>query len=110
LRSGFCATNDATLAERIQFLQNAVGAVPGPMDAFLVLRGVKTLVVRMERHEHNARVIGEYPLRHPQVERVTWPGLETHPQHALARRQMSGFGGMMTFVLKGGVCRRHGPS
>jgi len=91
------------LHEKLAFLQNAVGAVPGPLDCFLVLRGLKTLHVRMERHEENARLVVEALQRHPQVERVTWPGMPGHPQHALARRQMSGFGGMLTFVIKGGL-------
>ncbi len=100
---GFCATSNPELAQRLYFLQNAVGGVPGPMDAFLVLRGVKTLPVRMARHAENAAYLAERLLGHPKVERVTWPGLASHPQHALARRQMSGFGGMMTFVIEGGL-------
>jgi len=91
------------LHEKLAFLQNAVGAVPGPLDSFLVLRGLKTLHVRMERHEQNARLIAESLQRHPKVERVTWPGLPEHPQHALAKKQMKGFGGMLTFVVKGGL-------
>jgi cystathionine gamma-lyase len=100
---GAIVTGDAALHERLAFLQNAVGAVPSPMDAFLVLRGLKTLGVRMERHARNALAIAQLLARHPQVERVIYPGLESHPQHALARRQMSGFGGMITFVLRGGL-------
>ena len=91
------------LHEKLAFLQNAVGAVPGPLDSFLVLRGLKTLHVRMERHEQNARLIAESLQRHPKVQRVTWPGLPEHPQHALAKKQMKGFGGMLTFVVKGGL-------
>jgi len=91
------------LHERLAFLQNAVGGVPGPLDSFLVLRGLKTLHVRMERHEQNARLVAEALLRHSKVERVTWPGLPEHPQHALAKKQMSGFGGMLTFVIRGGL-------
>ena len=91
------------LHEKLAFLQNAVGAVPGPLDSFLVLRGLKTLHVRMERHEQNARLAVQALQRHPKVERVTWPGMPEHPQHALARRQMSGFGGMLTFVINGGL-------
>ncbi|HZX95722.1 MAG TPA: cystathionine gamma-synthase [Myxococcales bacterium] len=91
------------LHEKLAFLQNAVGAVPGPMDSFLVLRGLKTLHVRMERHEQNARTVVEALRKHPKVSRVTWPGMEEHPQHALARKQMKGFGGMLTFVIKGGL-------
>ena len=91
------------LHEKLAFLQNAVGAVPGPLDAFLVLRGLKTLHVRMERHDRNARLVAEALKRHPKLERVTWPGLAEHPQHALARKQMTGFGGMLTCVVKGGL-------
>jgi cystathionine gamma-lyase len=91
------------LRQRLAFLQNAVGAVPSPMDSFLVLRGTKTLHVRMQRHEENARAIATYLARHPQVEKVIYPGLESHPQHALARSQARGFGGMISFVLKGGL-------
>jgi cystathionine gamma-lyase len=100
---GFVCTNDAAFAERMYFLQNAVGGVPSPMDSFLVLRGVKTLHVRMERHAQNAEKVAHFLLKHPKVARVTWPGLESHPQHALAKRQMRGFGGMMTFEIKGGL-------
>jgi cystathionine gamma-lyase len=91
------------LQEKLAFLQNAVGAVPGPLDSFLVLRGLKTLHVRMERHEQNARKVAQALRGHEKVLRVTWPGLEDHPQHQLARKQMSGFGGMLTFVIKGGL-------
>jgi cystathionine gamma-lyase len=91
------------LHEKLAFLQNAVGAVPGPLDSFLVLRGLKTLHVRMERHEQNAKLVASALLRHPKVEKVTWPGLPEHPQHALAKSQMTGFGGMLTFVVKGGL-------
>jgi cystathionine gamma-lyase len=100
---GAVMTSDAALFERIKFLQNAVGGVPGPMDAFLVLRGLKTLHVRMERHAQNALAVARFLEGHPQVEKVTYPGLASHPQHALARRQMTGFGGMLTFVLRGGL-------
>jgi cystathionine gamma-lyase len=100
---GFACTNDPALAERMYFLQNAVGGVPGPMDSFLVLRGVKTLPVRMDRHQENAARIADYLQAHPKVEKVTWPGLPSHPQHALAKKQMKGFGGMLTFVVKGGL-------
>ena len=98
---GAVMVNDDALAERLKFLQNAVGGVPSPMDSFLVLRGTKTLHVRMARHEENARAIADWLSRHPQVERVIYPGLESHPQHALARRQARGFGGMISFDLKG---------
>jgi cystathionine gamma-lyase len=100
---GFVATSDAALAERIAFHQNAVGGVPGPMDCFLVLRGLKTLHVRMARHAENAARVADFLTGHPKVSKVTWPGLASHPQHELARRQMTGFGGMMTFDIKGGL-------
>ncbi len=100
---GFCATRDAGLSERLHFLQNSVGGVPGAFDSFLVLRGVKTLGVRMERHAKNAAFLAEKLSSHPKVERVVYPGLSSHPQHPLAKRQMSGFGGMLTFVAKGGL-------
>ncbi|GAC1347958.1 MAG: cystathionine gamma-synthase [Myxococcales bacterium] len=101
--AGALVTSRDDLHERLAFLQNAIGAVPGPLDSFLVLRGLKTLHVRMERHEHNARAVVEALAGHPKVEKITWPGMPDHPQHALARRQMSGFGGMLTFVIKGGL-------
>jgi cystathionine gamma-lyase len=100
---GAIATSDAELFDRLRFLQNAVGGVPSPMDSFLVLRGLKTLPVRMERHAQNAMALARFLAEHPQVERVTYPGLPSHPQHALAARQMRGFGGMLTFVLRGGL-------
>jgi cystathionine gamma-lyase len=100
---GAIVTADAGLHGRLAFLQNAVGAVPSPLDAFLVLRGLKTLGVRMERHARNALAVARFLEGHPRVERVIYPGLPSHPQHALARRQMSGFGGMITFVLRGGL-------
>jgi cystathionine gamma-lyase len=100
---GFVCTSRDELAQKMYFLQNAVGGVPGPMDCFLVLRGVKTLGVRMERHAQNAMKVAQYLSTHPKVQKVTYPGLENHPQHALARKQMKGFGGMMTFDIKGGL-------
>jgi cystathionine gamma-lyase len=100
---GAIVGSDDGLRQRLAFLQNAVGAVPSPMDSFLVLRGTKTLHVRMQRHEDNARALAGYLARHPQVEKVIYPGLETHPQHALARTQARGFGGMISFVLRGGL-------
>jgi cystathionine gamma-lyase len=100
---GAVMTSDGALFERLRFLQNAVGGVPSPMDSFLVLRGLKTLHVRMQRHAESAMKIARFLEGHPQVERVTYPGLASHPQHALAARQMSGFGGMLTFVLRGGL-------
>ncbi len=100
---GAVLTSDDALFERLRFLQNAVGAVPSPMDSFLVLRGVKTLHVRMERHQENAQRLAHHLEGHPQVEKVVYPGLPSHPQHELARRQMRGFGGMLAFVLRGGL-------
>ncbi len=100
---GAIIVNDDGLRERLAFLQNAVGAVPSPMDSFLVLRGTKTLHIRMQRHEENARAIAAWLEGHAQVEKVIYPGLESHPQHALAKRQQRGFGGMISFVLRGGL-------
>jgi cystathionine gamma-lyase len=100
---GAVLTSDLALYQRLQFLQNAVGGVPSPMDSFLVMRGLKTLHVRMERHQENAFRIARFLETHDQVERVTYPGLPSHPQHELARRQMTGFGGMLTFVVRGGL-------
>jgi cystathionine gamma-lyase len=100
---GFVCTSRDDIAQKMYFLQNAVGGVPGPLDSFLVLRGVKTLHVRMERHQQNATKLSQFLASHPMVNKVTYPGLETHPQHALARKQMKGFGGMMTFDMKGGL-------
>ena len=100
---GCVVVNDDALAERIGYLQNAVGAVAGPFDSFLALRGLKTLALRMDRHCENSLAIARWLERHPQVERVIYPGLESHPQHKLATRQMSGFGGMITFFIKGGL-------
>ena len=99
---GALAGNDAELRDRLAFVQNAAGGVPGPFDAWLVLRGAKTLGVRMDRHSANAQAIAEWLAEHPKVTRVNYPGLATHPQHALARRQMRAFGGMLSFELRGG--------
>jgi cystathionine gamma-synthase len=96
---GFVATSDEGIAERLAFLQKSLGAVPGPFDAWLVLRGVKTLAVRMDRHCSNAIAIASFLERHPKVERVLYPGLPTHPGHAVAARQMRNFGGMVSFLL-----------
>ena len=98
---GSLVTNDKNLAERIGFIQNASGAVPGPMDSFLTLRGIKTLHVRMKRHCENAEQIAEYLQKHPKIEKVYWPGLEDHPNHEVAKSQMKDFGGMLSFVTKG---------
>lgn len=97
---GAVLTDDAELAGRLHFLQNASGGVPGPMDCFLVLRGTKTLHLRMERHCQNGQRVAEALAEDPRVGRVYYPGLPSHPQHALAKRQMRGFGGMVSFELK----------
>jgi cystathionine beta-lyase/cystathionine gamma-synthase len=100
LVGGFAATNDPTIAERLLFLQKSLGAVPGPFDCWLVLRGIKTLAVRMRRHCENAHAIAGYLSDHPRVERVLYPGLPTHPGHAIAARQMRDFGGMVSILLE----------
>jgi cystathionine gamma-synthase len=97
---GFAATNDPTIAERLRFLQKSLGAVPGPFDAWLVLRGVKTLAVRMDRHCDNARHVVAFLQQHPRVKRVLYPGLADHPDHEIARRQMRDFGGMVSFLVE----------
>jgi cystathionine beta-lyase/cystathionine gamma-synthase len=94
-------TARADLAERLGFVQNSAGAILSPFDSWLVLRGLKTLALRMERHDGNGRAVAEYLARHPKVLKVHYPGLPGHPQHELAKRQASGFGGMLSFVLKG---------
>jgi cystathionine gamma-synthase len=99
---GFVATSDDALAEGIAFVQNAAGAVPSPFDCYLVLRGVKTLAVRMDRHCDNARAVAEMLAAHPAVDRVLWPGLAAHPGHDVAKRQMRDFGGMVSFTMRGG--------
>jgi cystathionine gamma-lyase len=98
---GFAGTNDPSIAERLAFLQNSLGAIPGPLDSWLVLRGLKTLAIRMRQHSANAQRIAEHLEIHPAVERVRYPGLESHPQHGLARSQMDGFGGMISFDVAG---------
>jgi len=101
---GCLIVNNDDLAARLRFLQNAVGAIPGPMDCFLLLRSTKTLHVRMDRHCQNAAKIAAYLSEHKKVERVIYPGLKSHPQHEIAKKQMcGGFGGMITTVLKGGL-------
>jgi len=99
---GAIVTDDADAYERLKFLQNAVGAVPGPFDCFLTLRGIKTLGLRMRAHCDNATAVARFLEDHPGVEQVIYPGLESHPQHELARRQMLGPGGMVSFTLHGG--------
>ena len=100
---GAIITKDAEMTEQLRFLQNSVGGVPGPLDCFLALRGTKTLAVRMRQHEQNAIKIASWLDAHPKVSKVIYPGLPSHPQHELAKRQMSGFGGMISFVIKGGL-------
>lgn len=100
---GAVAVSDDEIYEKLKFNQNAVGAVPSPFDCFLVLRGTKTLALRMERHCQNALKVAKYLSVHPKVEQVNYPGLVTHPQNELAKRQMSGFGGMVSFYVKKGT-------
>jgi cystathionine gamma-lyase len=100
---GAVMTRDDALAERLHFLQKSVGGVPSPFDCYLVLRGLKTLAVRMKRHVESAQVLAEWLAAHPRVVRVHYPGLATHAGHALAARQMKGFGGMISFELAGGL-------
>lgn len=97
---GALMMNDTDLREKLYFIQKSCGAVPGPMDCFLVLRGIKTLHVRMQRHTENGEKIAHYLRKHPKVKRVYWYGFEDHPNHAIAKKQMRGYGGMMSFELK----------
>jgi cystathionine gamma-synthase len=97
---GFAATNDPTIAERLYFLQKSLGAVPGPFDSWLVLRGIKTLAVRMRKHCENAAAVAAWLERHPRVEHTFYPGLPAHPGHAVAARQMRDFGGMVSFLAE----------
>jgi len=97
---GFVATNDPTIAERLYFLQKSLGAVPGPFDSWLVLRGIKTLALRMRKHSDNAMAVALWLERHASVERVLYPGLPTHPGHEIAARQMRHFGGMVSFLAE----------
>ena len=103
LVAGAVMTADKDLAARLKFTQNAVGAVPSAMDCFLMLRSLKTLHVRMERHCENAMVVAKWLEKHPKVAKVIYPGLKSHPQHALAKKQMRAFGGMISVVVKGGL-------
>ena len=100
LIGGFLATNDPTIAERLSFLQKSLGAVPGPFDCWLVLRGLKTLAVRMRKHCENAHVVAGFLDRHPRVEKAIYPGLPNHPGHAIAAHQMRDFGGMVSFLCE----------
>src|SRR3954464_3803927 len=97
---GFVATDDSALGEQLYFLQKSLGAIPGPLDSWLVLRGIKTLALRMRKHCENARAVAEFLHGHPRVERVLYPGLPDHPGHELAARQMSDFGGMVSFLAE----------
>ncbi|QCE41390.1 cystathionine gamma-synthase [Psychroserpens sp. NJDZ02] len=98
---GALIVKDKALADQLYFIQNASGAICGPQDAFLALRGIKTLHVRMQRHCENGKAVAEFLNTHPKVEKVYWPGFENHPNHDIAKAQMSGFGGMVSFVAKG---------
>jgi len=98
---GALVVKDKALADKLYFIQNASGAVCGPMDSFLVLRGLKTLHVRMQRHCENGRAVAEFLQAHPKIEKVYWPGFESHPNHDIAKKQMRDFGGMMSFTTKG---------
>ncbi|HLZ55583.1 MAG TPA: cystathionine gamma-synthase [Ktedonosporobacter sp.] len=98
---GALVLNDEKVYESLKFFQNAAGGVPGPFDAWLTLRGIKTLAVRMRQHEENARVVANFLAEHARVEKIYYPGLPSHPDHELAKRQMSGFGGMVSFQFKG---------
>jgi cystathionine gamma-lyase len=103
LIGGATVTKDEDVQTRLKYLQNAVGAVPGPLDCYLVLRGIKTLAVRMDRHSENSKAISELLTKQPKVERVNYPGLPDHPQRNIIKRQMRGNGGMLSFQLKGGL-------
>ena len=97
---GAIIVKDEALAQQLYFIQNSCGAVPGPQDCFLVLRGLKTLHVRMQRHCENGETIARFLRQHPKVDKVFWCGFEDHPNHSIAKQQMRGFGGMMSFTLK----------
>ncbi|MFG0242866.1 MAG: cystathionine gamma-synthase [Phycisphaerales bacterium JB054] len=100
---GALLTNDSAIHEKLKFVQNSVGAVPGPMDCFLLLRSTKTIHVRVDRHCQNAGKLAEHLVEHPKFPRVVYPGLDSHPQHAVAKKQMCGFGGMITAEMDGGI-------
>ncbi|WP_409478539.1 cystathionine gamma-synthase [Pseudobdellovibrio sp. HCB154] len=100
---GVAVTSDKAIADKIQFLSNSMGGVQGAFDAFLALRSLKTLPLRMKAHAENGMKVAQFLEKHPQVERIIYPGLASHPQHELAKQQMSGFGGMITFFIKGGM-------
>jgi cystathionine beta-lyase len=98
---GALVTNNDEIAAEMYRIQNSSGAVTAPMDSFLVLRGIKTLHLRMQRHCENGEKVARFLLNHPKIDKVYWPGFETHPNHAIAKKQMRGFGGMISFTLKG---------
>ncbi len=98
-------TDDADLAARLKFFQYAVGAIPGPLDCYLIMRGIRTLAVRMDRHQENAAQVVALLSQHPNIERVWYPGLESHPNHKVALDQMRGFGGMVSVEVAGGATR-----
>jgi cystathionine beta-lyase len=98
---GALVVNDSELADKLYFIQNASGAICGPQDSFLMLRGIKTLHVRMQRHCENAKKVANFLNGHSEIEKVYWPGLESHLNHDIAKRQMKDFGGMLSFVTKG---------
>jgi len=100
---GVVCTNREDLYKKLRFLQNGIGAVPSPFDCYMVMRGMKTLHIRMREHEKNAFIVARFLEGHPKVEKVIYPGLESHPQHELAKKQMKGYGGMITFYLKGSI-------
>lgn len=100
---GAVITSNDELLAKLRFNQNSMGAIPGPFDCWLTLRGLKTLALRMREHNKNAIAIANFLLNHPKIEKVNYPGLESHPQHELAKKQMSGFGGMISFEVKGGL-------
>ena len=98
---GALIVKDKNLADKLYFIQNASGAICGPMDSFLVLRGIKTLHIRMQRHCENGKAVAEYLDSHPKIDKVFWPGFENHPNHEIAKKQMKDFGGMLSFTIKG---------
>jgi cystathionine gamma-lyase len=100
---GVAVTNDGKIAERMAFLSNSMGGIQGPFDSYMALRSLKTLPIRMKAHAENAIQVAEFLESHPKVARVVYPGLKSHPQHDLAQKQMSGYGGMITFFIKGGM-------
>lgn len=100
---GFVATNSKEVADKLKFLQKSIGAVPSPFDCYMAMRSLKTLAVRMQAHEKNAKAVAKFLETHPKVAKVIYPGLESHPQHAIAKSQASGFSGMITFLIKGGL-------